>query len=669
MTATELYISPEGNDQNPGTEAQPLATLERARDAIRELQASGGLPPDGVTVWLKGGVYHRTESFCLSEEDSGTAEAPILYRACPGEEPRLVGGVEVTDFQPVTDPEVLKRLREHVHGEVWQADLTAQGITDLGELRPRGFNRPTVPSALEVFFNGQPLRLARWPGTQYTWITGVPGVGNIRNSGRPEEGFLFEDEVLERWRNVEDLWVYGYWEWDWADSHEKVASLDPDRGLVKTEPPYAPCSKGFRTGQRFQFYNLLEELNLPGEYYVDRKTGRLYLLPPAQITPGSVWVSLLEEPLLKLEGASHVTFRGLTLECARGTGVEISDGEQVTLAGCTIRNLGDWGVRVEGGHGHAVQSCELHDLGEGAISLSGGDMKTLTPSAHRADNNHIHHLGRWCKCYTEAVFMSGVGQRVTHNLIHDLPHIALRLTGAEHLVEFNETHDICLETGDAGVFYLGCNWAEQGNVVRFNFFHHTAGLNWGTNAVYLDDYAAGVLVYGNIIFRGQRGLFINGGREHHIVNNIFIMCNEGAVRINTRPLPPDHPTYEDMRQKMEKVGAFGPPYTERYPDLLKITQHYQANEPIPTEGHVVARNVVIDSDFLRSGTPNLLEALEAQNNVVGVRLEDIVEGCCTLRADSPVWPSGWEPIPFDQIGLYADDYRLAETLPRRTCFS
>ena len=667
MTTTELYVAPQGNDQNPGTGTSPFATLERARDALRELKAQDGLPPGGVTVWLQGGIYHRTESFSLSEEDSGTAEAPIVYRGCPGEEPRLVGGVEITDFQPVTDPEVLKRLREHVHGQVLQADLTAQGITDLGELRPRGYTRPTVPSALEVFFNGQPMRLARWPGHHYTWTTGLPGDSDIRIIGQGEDGFLYHDDILKEWGPVEDLWVYGYWVYDWADGHEKVTSFDPETGHIQTEPPYAIY--GYRTGMRFEFYNLLEELNLPGEYYVDRKRGRLYFLPPGEITPGSVWGSLLEQPLLNLEGVSHVTFRELTLECARGNGVEISEGEQVTLAGCTLRNLGDWGVRVEGGQGHAVQSCELHDLGEGAISLSGGDLQTLTPSAHRADNNHIHHLGRWCKCYTEAVFMSGVGQQVTHNFIHDLPHIALRLTGAEHVMEFNETRDVCLDTGDAGSFYLGRNWAEQGNVVRFNFFHHTAGLNWGTNVVYLDDYAAGVLVYGNIIFRGQRGLFINGGRDHHIVNNIFIMCNEGAVRINTRPLPSDHPTYEDMRQKMEKVGAFGPPYTDRYPDLLKIKQHYEANESIPTEGHVVARNVVIDSDFLRTGTPNLLEALAAQDNVVGVSLEDIVEGCCTLRADSPAWPPGWEPIPFDQIGLYADEYRPANSLPRRTCFS
>lgn len=272
------------------------------------------------------------------------------------------------------------------------------------------------------------------------------------------------------------------------------------------------------------------------------------------------------------------------------------------------------------------------------------------------------------KCYTAAVHLQGVGQRVTHNLIHDLPHIAILLNGAEHLIELNETHDVCLETGDAGSFYLGRNWAERGNVVRHNFFHHTAGLGMGTNVVYLDDYAAGVVVHGNIIYRGQRGLFINGGRDHQITNNLFIRCSEGAVRVNTSPMPADHPTYEDMREKMERVGAFGPPYTERYPELLEIIEHYDKNETIPTEGNLVARNVVVEGEFLREHGSGGEAARELRDNVVGADPAEVFDGC-RLREDSPAWPPGWEPIPFEEMGLYANEYRAAETIPERSCWT
>lgn len=362
---TELWIAPGGDDANPGTKDQPLATLERARAVLRALPH-----PKGATVWLRGGVYSRTQTFFLQEQDSGAAGAPIVYRACPGEEPRLVGGVEVTGFEPVTDPITLARLPETVRGKVLETDLRAQGLTDLGELRPRGFGRPTVPAALELFFSGKPMVLARWPGGKYTWTTGLPSDSDIRTIGKGEEGFHYRDDILREWPDTEDLWVYGYWVYDWADGHEKVTSVDPESGWIRTAPPYPIY--GYRTAQRFEFYNLLEHLARPGEYYVDRKTGRLYFYPPEEITEGSAWVSLLEQPLVAMENVAHVALEGLTLEVARGNGVEVTGGESVVLAGCTLRNLGNWGVKVEGGRRHCVLSCNLHDLGEGGSASAAG---------------------------------------------------------------------------------------------------------------------------------------------------------------------------------------------------------------------------------------------------------------------------------------------------------
>ena len=53
-----IYVATDGVDGSPGTRTKPFATLERARDAIRALKQKGGLPPGGVTVWLRGGVYY-----------------------------------------------------------------------------------------------------------------------------------------------------------------------------------------------------------------------------------------------------------------------------------------------------------------------------------------------------------------------------------------------------------------------------------------------------------------------------------------------------------------------------------------------------------------------------------------------------------------------------------
>ena len=55
-SATDFYIAPNGNDANPGNQAKPFATLEHARDAIRELKKSGPLQ-EPVNVRLLGGTY------------------------------------------------------------------------------------------------------------------------------------------------------------------------------------------------------------------------------------------------------------------------------------------------------------------------------------------------------------------------------------------------------------------------------------------------------------------------------------------------------------------------------------------------------------------------------------------------------------------------------------
>jgi len=88
-----LFVSPDGNDAGPGTQERPFATLQGARDAIRALKQAGPLPDGGVTVYLREGLYEVSTTFVLDAQDSGTPEAPIVYRAFEGEQPviRLAG--------------------------------------------------------------------------------------------------------------------------------------------------------------------------------------------------------------------------------------------------------------------------------------------------------------------------------------------------------------------------------------------------------------------------------------------------------------------------------------------------------------------------------------------------------------------------------------------------
>lgn len=209
----EYWVSTTGGDAHVGTKEKPFATLERARDAWRGAKKAGP-PKAAVTVWLSGGVYRLQKSFVLDAQDSGTAEAPVVYRAALGQTVRLIGGKQIPSsaFKPVSDIAALKRLDPAAHGKVMQADLKAIGITNYGKLTRRGgIERDILPAALELFFNDRPMPLARWPNAGYVKIVAVP-------EGPKGERFVYEGDRPKRWNTANDVWVHGYFNRNWCDT-------------------------------------------------------------------------------------------------------------------------------------------------------------------------------------------------------------------------------------------------------------------------------------------------------------------------------------------------------------------------------------------------------------------------------------------------------------------
>ena len=682
--AAQLYVSPAGSDINPGTRAKPFATLERARDEVRKLRQADRLK-GGATIWLRGGDYIRTNAFELTSADSGMADAPIVWRSAKGENVRLLGARKLAGFQPVTDPAIFARLPEAARGQVQEVDLRALSLTDFGKMSSRGFSRPPTPAHCELFFGGRPMTLARWPNEgDWEKIAGIPESGATKDEhggqlGKLEEGFLYSGDRPRQWQDASDLWVHGYWSWDWANSYERVASIDFEHRLIKTATPYGVY--GFRKGQRFYFLNVLEELDQPGEWFLDRKAGVLYFWPPKQAQQASgplpqpeILLSLLAEPLLRLTGVSHVTFRGLVLEATRSNGAQINGGASNRIAGCVIRNIGNYGVTIEGGTGHGVISCNIFDTGDGGVSLEGGDRQTLRPGGHFVENCHFARQGRWSKCYVPAVLIGGVGQRASHNLIHEHPHCAILFNGNDHLIEFNEVHHNALETGDVGAIYTGRDYTYRGNRIRYNFIHDTGGVGMGSMGMYMDDCVSGTEIFGNVFYKVQRAAFLGGGRDHQVVNNIFVECNH-AVELDGRGLDAS-PVWHDMVDKTMRQSLAGMPpalYREHYPAIRTLDQYYgqpggpvvegSAFKGVPPENNLVARNICVGKwlNVYWHATPamvllekNLTNAAASFVHLPGelAQVKDFA-----LRRDSPAWKLGFQPIPLDQIGLYRDEFR------------
>ena len=679
---TNLYVSPHGNDANPGSMDKPFATLEKARDAARKI---GG--PKVVT--LAAGTYRQSTTFTLDGRDSG-----VIFRARTGEDARITGSVmiPIDAVKAVTDPAILERLLPEVRGRVLEVNLRSAGITDFGEIGPRGFRRPYVPAPLEFIVDDEPLILAQWPKQ------GEPGVpigkvldrGPVTRSGeKPTRGgtFEFATDRPERWTKADDVWITGLFANGYADNTVKVKAFDLVKKTLTTVQPHM---YGFSSGKPWNTWvalNLLEEISLPGEFMADKTTGKLYFLPPdgKEIGKSRLEVTVLNDPLVAIEGATGVVFDGVSFENSRGMGVYIERGANNRIQNATLRNLGmvavcvgkgispdpdyrngftgqpvsralgSWHEHIydnpafnrEAGTGHGIVNCKIYNIGAGAISLGGGDRVTLQAAANFVENCDIHHFNRWDRTYKAAVNIDGVGNIIRHCLIHDCPGSAIYLHGNDHVIEYNEIHHAMMNGDDMGAFYMGRDPSERGTVIRCNYWHDLAPAN-GTHCLYFDDAGGdGSRIQGNIFLRAGHAdtIFLNGGSDFTIDNNIFI-DNHSVLRANGKDGNMAWPTKEGwFEARLKAVHYNESPWKEHYPE---VQDYLEARNTMPRR-RLVKNNLLVRSQL----SPGNFQATDNYSTTSDSEFLDARNGNYVMNRDAGVFKQipGFEPIPFDQIGL------------------
>lgn len=657
--AVDFFVSPDGNDAWDGMratqgdgQAGPVATLEGVRDAIRKRKPRSD---ENIVVHLAPGTYVLQRPFVLSAKDAGTDTGRIVYDAGTPGSVRLMGGRVIEGFAPVTDSATLSRLDESARANVVSANLRAQGVTDYGNASGGG---------LELFYDGEPMQIARWPNDGFVKIAEEAGGEpfDVRGTKGDRIGrWVYDGDRPSRWLDEPDGWLYGYWFWDWSAQHQKIKSIDPENRIIEAEKPYH--GYGYRKGQWYYALNLLSELDEPGEWFLDRESGELFFWPPGSIDDTEIFVSSLDHAVV-FDSVSHTTLRGVVIEGVRDTAIRMTGGAGNRVVACTIRNSGGSAISVSGGRDHGVVGCDIYNVGAAGISLDGGDRETLTPGGHFAVNNHIHDYARWYRMYQAGVSLRGVGHRVAHNLIHNAPHMAMSFGGNDHVIEFNEIHSVCYESNDAGAIYAGRDWTERGTVIRHNFMHHVTGFeDRGCVGVYLDDMFCGTAITGNVFYKVYRAAFIGGGRDNVYENNLFIECPK-ALHIDNRAQNwAGYHVETTMTDRLNAMPYRSPRWKERYPRLVDILE----DEPAAPKGNRIARNI-----FYRSDWDDVYEGarpyIEFEQNFVDVDPHlagpEVLDDTGTPRAtdfrfdhSTPVFESGFEMLLLDKMGLYEDPDR------------
>jgi hypothetical protein len=640
--ARDFYVAVDGDDSNPGTIDKPFATLEKARDTVRYVRGRG-LPEGGVTVYLRGGKYFRTQSFALTEADSGQAGKPIVYKRYAGEVVRLIGGREIKPewFSPVTaEDDVWSRLDPAAHGHCAKVNLAAHGIGELGE-----------PMQMELSFNGELLQLARWPNEGFVRTT----------TAENDITFGYEDPRPKRWLEAPDAYAAGYWRHGWAFRVERIANVDlrARRITLEDSPSY-----GIQPKKPYYVLNLIEEIDRPGEWYLDRGTGILFLWPSESFGRSELLLSSLTQPIVTMKDVSYVRLEGLTIEMGADAGIDISGGRDNLVTDCTIRNIRKNGINLSGMR-NGVTHCQVTGTGQTGVNVSGGDRYQLVSGENHVRHCRIHDFGRWQRTYVPAVRLSGVGHVAANNELYDGPHSAILFGGNEHLIELNEIHHVCHEVDDAGSIYCGRDWGLRGNVIRHNFFHHIESRlpgGHGVHAVYLDDCASGITVFGNTFYEiSGRAIMCGGGRDNTIQNNVIAKC--GSAHFTDRRgkawVDKDKQSW-NLLDKIERYNYTQRPWSERYPRLAHLLDngYDRAKEP---EGCVISQNIGWQNDrWLEKnclGACGGFDFYTIEHNIEDAdpRFVDEDNLNLALRDDSPAYSiTGFRRIPFAQIGPASD---------------
>ena len=527
-----IFVAPQGNDVWSGSLAEPnaaktdgpLATLAAAREKIRGLKKDGPLPAGGVEVVLRGGMYFLERTFQLAEADSGTAEVPVVYRAAAGEKVQLIGGRPIRGFEPY-------------RGAILKANVAAQGLKGV-------YFR-------QLFFDGRRQPLARYPnfdpknpyGGGWAYVDGKPVPPGQEIPNESHRTFQYKEKDARQWSRPEEAELFAFPRYNWQNIDVSIAAVNREKRIITlTGDTYYPL----RPGDRYYVQNIFEELDSPGEWYLDRRTETLYFWPPASLEGKTVCAPTLSTLVAIGPGTAHVTVRGFILETPSATTVTLEKAHDCLIAGNTIRNAGDYygsGVEVKEGQRNGVVGNDIYEIGCHGISLSGGDRITLTPAGNYAENNYIHHTGVFYK-QGVGVNLEGVGNRATHNLIHDCPRMGILFSGNNLAIEYNHIRHVNLETCDTGGIYTGGrDWiSSRGTRICYNYLHDMLGYGqqngkwvspYDTVGIYLDDNAGGVDIIGNVVARSIRGLVnLHNARDTRIENNILIDGMQEQVLCN-----------------------------------------------------------------------------------------------------------------------------------------
>jgi hypothetical protein len=550
-----IYVSMEGSDGNSGVKDRPFLTVGRAQAESRRVRGSSAEP---VEVLVQRGTYYLSEPLVFGPEDSGTH-----YMALPESVVTLSGGRRIDS--------------------AWKPSKNGGGIMmcEVGDL-----------DFTQLFVNGKRQVRARYPkyDSYNPLVSGSGWVQAGSREGLQRDEFRFDPRTFteRRWAKPAEGVVHAIAHHEWGSVHFRIREVDWANHRIKLAEGGGQTNEIYQgpgwIGETSRFFveNIFEELDSPGEWYLDRESGTLYFLPPDDLDMDR---ALVEVPVLKhvieFKGSAADPIRDLTI-----SGFRIAHTASTYLEPYESPSLGDWSIHrdgailVEGTEKCRIEKCffdavggngiflnhyndgfrvsdnTFTEAGDSAVCLVGkshlrpGTGSVCSFCGHRhawgwaepseeipsecvITNNLIHDIGIFGKQVAGVFVALGMKMTISHNHIYNTPRAGICLNDGQwggHVIEYNDIHDTVRETGDHGPFN---SWGREPYWCASQS-HGSASHPAGE----VKKYARFTTIIRNNRFRDSHGWGIDlddGSSNYHIYNNLCIgvsvKLREGDFRL------------------------------------------------------------------------------------------------------------------------------------------
>ncbi len=680
IRAQDLYVATNGNDSNDGSIDNPLATLIGARDKARSTGAKN--------IFIRGGRYYFNATCELDSQDNG-----ISFSGFQDEKVIFDGSkfIDPKQFKIVTDDNLLSKLHNNAKGKVYSKVITNTELRSL-------LDKPNA----QISINDKMGTVARFPNIGFVHINVGTVTGETVNESGTEstpkgpEFKLIETIDASKWNaelgRLKKMKTRGYISAEWHKEDNIVHEISTSGDIkLRNGSRYGVADEEV---SRLFFYHLLCELDEPGEWYYDPTDSRLFIWPTEAINDNTsigVWAG---PQCFEIDNGQDIQIKKMTIQNIgfgnNGDGAinVVGASQNILVAGITFRFIAAPLTSVNFWHdvkNSKIQSCDFYDVPNNS-RLYGGKITSTSVEYGNNIMENCHFTQIYSKdFYGKACGISGAGNIFRNNLIHNTNGQPVTHHGVDHLIELNEAFNVGVEEGDGGAIYTGANLWSHGNVIRHNFIHHIMSIPgfFGRMGVYVDDRDGGDDVKENVFYKGgMYSVLINAGNGNWVRDNVIlngwvaIRSNSGGTAekytemmqfLTTNPTSNDKKNY--IGRMLEDVGISGwqnglnetnwidriePFWTNRYPLFGPSMQALFDNKlakPYETRFHdnmiygsTSGRNFELPPEVDVQGTIDINESLFVSTANLNLKFKE-------------PRPSYAPDIPFDNIGLYLDEYR------------